>query len=341
MFEWMYSKEDDRTRHALDRMKFVIDQVFMVNINPLHMIQLIKPFYEAGTNWNSFFRGPIIPEYMQDIAEAKPDMVYRPTTSPLARELATRMPRFAPHTLRNPMLLEHIMRGYTGTLGSYLMLMTDDLIRKNFDYPPRPALRWDQTPMAARFYRGDDPLRRTGYENMMYEIRGAARGIARTITQMENVGREEEIEAFRNSPSEYHARYTNFQIEQASKTMDAPYNAIRRARNRMNQIWIDEDMMPEEKLMEINELQQQINERTKEAYERRPGSSTVDYEPIASAESVLTVPTIALLEDLDGRDQAGTTAFLRDNGLIETAELVAGLPRQPNKDLRNLLADNE
>jgi hypothetical protein len=339
MFEWMYSKEDDRTRHALDRMKFVIDQVFMVNINPLHMVQLIKPFYEAGTNWNSFFRGPIIPEYMQDIAEAKPDMVYRPTTSPLARELATRMPRFAPHTLRNPMLLEHIMRGYTGTLGSYLMLMTDDLIRKNFDYPPRPALRWDQTPMAARFYRGDDPLRRTGYENMMYEIRGAARGIARTISQMEQVGRQEEIEAFRNSPSEYHARYTNFQIEQASKTMDAPYNAIRRARNRMNQIWIDKDMSPEAKLMEINELQQQINERTQEAYERRPGSSTVDYEPIASAESVLTVPAIALLEDLDGRDQPGTTAFLRENGLIETAELVAGLPIRPNKDLVNLLKD--
>ena len=339
MFEWMYSKEDDRTRHALDRMKFVIDQVFMVNINPLHMIQLIKPFYEAGTNWNSFFRGPIIPEYMQDIAEAKPDMVYRPTTSPLARELATRMPRFAPHTLRNPMLLEHIMRGYTGTLGSYLMLMTDDLVRKQFDYPPRPQLRWDQTPMAARFYRGDDPLRRTGYENMMYEIRGAARGIARTITQMENQGRSEEVQAFRNSPSEYHARYTNFQIEQASKTMDAPYNAIKRARRRMNEIWIDEDMMPEEKLMEINELQEQINIRTKEAYERRPGSSTVDYEPIASAESVLTVPAIALLEDLDGRDQPGTAAFLRENGLIETAELVAGLPIKLNNDLVNLLKD--
>jgi len=339
MWEWMASKEDDRTRHALDRMKFVIDEVFMVNINPLHMIQLIKPFYEAGTNWNSFFRGPIVPEYMQDIAEAKPDMVYRPTTSPLARELATRMPRFAPHTLRNPLLLEHIMRGYTGTLGSYLMLMTDSLVRSRFDYAPRPSLRWDQTPMASRFYRGDDPLRRTGYENMMYEIRGAARGIERTINQMEKVGRADEVQAFRNDPSEYHSRYTNFQIQQAGEAMAGPYNAIRDLRNQMNRIWIDEEKSPEQKLIELNGHQQRINELTKRAYELRPGSSTTDYRPIASGETVLTVPTMALLEDLAGQDQAGATAFLRDNGLTDTADLVAGLPKKPDEDLRNLFGD--
>ena len=340
MFEWMYSEEDDRTRLALDRMKFVVDSVFMVNVNPLRMVQFIKPFYEASTNWNSFFQAPIVPEYMQDMAEAKPDMVHRNSTSPLSRELVKVMPRFAPHTLRNPMLLEHVMRGYTGTLGSYAMLMTDALVRSAFDYPPRPKLRWDQTPMASRFYRGDDPVRRTGYENMMYEIIGAARGITDALNVMEREGLDAEMTAFRNEPSEYHARYTNWQIEQSSDAMSGQYDAVRDLRKEANMIWQHEDWSPSEKLRRMNEVQIQINKMTKQAYELRPGSSTTDYTPFASLTSTLTAPILVLLEDLDGQDQAGSEGFLRGNGLTDTADLIASLPARPRDAFRDLMGIN-
>ncbi len=340
MFEWMYSEEDDRTRLALDRMKFVVDSVFMVNINPARMAQFVKPLYEAGTNWNSFFQSPIVPEYMQDMAEAKPDMVYRQSTSPLAREMAKAMPRFMPHTLRNPMLLEHIMRGYTGTLGSYAMLMTDALVRQAFDYPPRPALRWDQTPMASRFYRGEDPPRRTGYENMMYEIVGAARGITDALNSMEREGRDAEMQAFRNEPSEYHARYTNWQIEQSADAMRPQYDAVRDFRKESNIIWQNREWSPEEKLRRVNDLQIRINDMTEQAYRLRPGSSTSNYSPIASVDQQLTVPMLVMLEDLNGQDQDGTENFLRDNGFPDTADLVATLPARPRAAFSDLMGIN-
>ena len=341
MVQYWQSNEDDAGQLALDRLKFIFDEVFMM-IEPGTIVplpQLIKPLYEASTNWNAFFQSPIVPEYMQDIAAVKPDMVYRPGTSPALRELAARMPRFMPHTLRNPMLLEHIVRGYTGTLGSYLMMMTDDLVRKNFDYPPRPELRWNKIPIAGRFYRGDEPPSRTNYEEIVYELRNSARAIERTIAQMEREQMDDEVEEFKGEPSHYNRKFTNEEVIDAGQAVEGNMREIRRLRSELNEIWLDEDLSPAEKSMRINQIYRDKADEMRDAYRERPGAAPFD--PTASTTTSPRVSTMALLDELHRMSQQETYAFLSEAGLTDTAELVAGLPRQPNKDLRNLLADNE
>jgi hypothetical protein len=276
---------------------------------------------------------------MQDIAAVKPDMVYRPGTSPALRELASRMPRFMPHTLRNPMLLEHIVRGYTGTLGSYLMMMTDDLVRKNFDYPPRPELRWNKIPVAGRFYRGDEPPSRTNYEEIVYELRNSARAIERTIAQMEREQMDDEVEEFKGEPSHYNRKFTNEEVIDAGQAVEGNMREIRRLRSELNEIWMDEDLTPAEKSRQINQIYRDKADEMRDAYRERPGAAPFD--PTAATTTAPRVSTMALLDELNRMSQQETYAFLSEAGLTDTAALVQELPSSPNRDFRNLLADNE
>ena len=335
LWEYWESNEDDAGKLALDRLKFVIDEVFMM-IDPTTIIpmpQLIKPFYEASTNWNGFFQSTIVPEYLSDIAETKPDMIYRASTSPAMRELAAAMPRFMPHTLRNPMMLQHLMRGYFGTLGAHAMLLTDDLVRNRFDYPPRPALRWSAIPAIGRFYRGEDQPSRTNFEETVYELRNNARGIERTIAQMKREELDDEIEAFQAEPSNYNRRYSNQEILDSSVAMNSNMSQVRRLRTELNEIWMNENMSPQQKLTEVNRIYREKAEEFSDAYRERPGSS----EPTAKVTVETRVGTLALLDDLDGRDQQQTIAYLEEQGLVDLAALVRELPGRPRRAFSDLM----
>ena len=64
MFEYFYSNEDDAGKVAIDRLWFVIGEVFNFfnrqTVIPLP--QFIQPLFEASSNWNAFFQSPIVPE---------------------------------------------------------------------------------------------------------------------------------------------------------------------------------------------------------------------------------------------------------------------------------------
>lgn len=333
MMEWAYSNEDDAGKLAIDRMKFVLDEVFMV-MDPVTIVpmpQLIKPMVEASSNYSFFFQGPIVPEYMQDIARVKPDQVYRPSTSPTARFLAERAPRFLPHTLRNPMQLEFLMRGYLGTLGSYTMMMTDDMARSAFDYPPRPELRWQQVPVAGRFYRHKEPPNRTKYEQIMYEVRNEARAIDRAITQMEDRELDEEVEKFLQEPSQYNRHFTNEDVLDGGAAMDSAYREIRDIRKEVNEIWEDRDMTPVEKTMELNELYRERAEAAKDAYEGRPGT-----DPAASV-SQLPIGSLALLRALEGMSRSEASDFMKQYAMPATADLLDSMPDTAGTRLSGVL----
>jgi len=254
-----------------------------------------------------------------------PELVYRPSTSPTMREIAKLMPTFAPDVVRNPMLLEHLVRGYFGTLGAYVMVMTDGLVRQAFDYPPRPALRWSQKPVIGRFYRGEDPPSRTNWEEIMYEVKNNANQIDQAVTEMEKQDMMDEIEKFMESKSKYDPSFTNQDIIDASKAMEAAYTQIKRLRKETKKLWEDDVMSPEQKLRELNRIYREKMEHSKDAYEERPGA-VIQLEALQDT-----------LIDMVPGDRA---EYLSEQGLDHTAALIAGLPEKPKLRLRNIYWEN-
>jgi hypothetical protein len=326
-FEYYYSNEDDAGKVAIDRMWWVMGEVFnFFNRETLFPLpQAVAPLFEATNNWNAFFQSPIVPEYMQDIAEVKPEIVFRPTTSPTARELAKGMPKWAPATLRNPMLLEHLTRGYFATLGAYVMMLSDDLVRKSFDYPARPDLRWDKIPVVRRFYTGEDPPSRTSYEEIVYQVRGNARQIERAVNKMEDLEMDDEIDAFMEEPSKYDPTFTNEEVVEAAKAMRFSYEEMKAIRKEIAELWEDENMSGEEKGRELNNLLRDKLDAAKEGYMERPGAS-IQFEALQET-----------LIDMIPGDQVD---YLAEQGLGQTLDLLASLPVKPSTRLQRILTEN-
>lgn len=98
--------------------------VFGIDITP----QLTKPLIELTTNKNTFTGRKIVPDYMEGLP--KPEQ-YHHYTSETAREIGKRLNV-------SPLQVEHLIRGYTSTMGMMALSALDDaFVRDLFDYPSR------------------------------------------------------------------------------------------------------------------------------------------------------------------------------------------------------------
>ncbi|HHL2632493.1 LPD38 domain-containing protein [Yersinia enterocolitica] len=141
--------------------------------------QVAMPIAEAYVNYDFFKGGPI--ENMADsnlIAGAR----YNDQTSLLMREVgeATNM---------SPKMLDHIVMGYTGSLGSYVMGATNLLMRNLKDYGETPAMRLDEMPVIKSFFRGSDPAKSTQFTEDFYRMMTEANQINSTINSFRKQGR--------------------------------------------------------------------------------------------------------------------------------------------------------
>lgn len=141
--------------------------------------QVAMPIAEAYVNYDFFKGGPI--ENMADsnlMAGAR----YNDQTSLLMREVgqATNM---------SPKMLDHIVMGYTGSLGGYVMGATNLLMRNLKDYGETPAMRLDEMPVIKSFFRGSDPAKSTQFTEDFYRMMTEANQINSTINSFRKQGR--------------------------------------------------------------------------------------------------------------------------------------------------------
>ncbi|EMG5798157.1 hypothetical protein V5D85_000472, partial [Yersinia enterocolitica] len=141
--------------------------------------QVAMPIAEAYVNYDFFKGGPI--ENMADsnlMAGAR----YNDQTSLLMREVgeATNM---------SPKMLDHIVMGYTGSLGGYVMGATNLLMRNLKDYGETPAMRLDELPVIKSFFRGSDPAKSTQFTEDFYRMMTEANQINSTINSFRKQGR--------------------------------------------------------------------------------------------------------------------------------------------------------
>ncbi|MCG9964631.1 LPD38 domain-containing protein [Shewanella cutis] len=130
-------------------------------LNPIPQIAL--PVVEVMTN-KSFFKGTAI-EGMGD-EQRMPGDRYNAYTSDTARELGQLLNV-------SPKKIEHLVNGYAGTLGGYVLAMSDMMARQILgrESAETPISRY---PIIKAFYGGDAPKGNTYYQNEFYKALDAA-----------------------------------------------------------------------------------------------------------------------------------------------------------------------
>ena len=144
--------------------------------------QITKPMMEAMMNHSFYTGSSIVPWYLVD---GPAEEQVRPGTNALATAIAGTFNT-------SPMKTEHVLRGYTGTIGGYILTVTDWAMRNLPNLPARPTLRADQMMVARRFLQGKEGAE--GYMSEWYEFRNATRGILSAFNRAKQDGDIEKAE---------------------------------------------------------------------------------------------------------------------------------------------------
>ena len=156
-----------------------------LEINPLG-IQITAPLVEAALN-KSFHTGrEIVPYFVSHNTVA--GLQERVNTNELARDIG--------HALNiSPMKVEHVMRGYTGTLGAYVWDVVDVGLRKAKGDPKNvmASTPWYQYPLIKRFFASKNGQ---GLKEDAYDLHFALNKITGTIKSLQDDGRIAEASAF-------------------------------------------------------------------------------------------------------------------------------------------------
>ncbi|HFE9678947.1 TPA: LPD38 domain-containing protein, partial [Yersinia enterocolitica] len=214
--------------------------------------QVAMPIAEAYVNYDFFKGGPI--ENMADsnlIAGAR----YNDQTSLLMREVgeATNM---------SPKMLDHIVMGYTGSLGGYVMGATNLLMRNLKDYGETPAMRLDEMPVIKSFFRGSDPAKSTQFTEDFYRMMTEANQINSTINSFRKQGRGDDAsELIEENRGKLSQRQGLTATQKQVKALNAQIEMMRR----------DRILTADQKREKIDRLMATRNKLVQQAVERVNG----------------------------------------------------------------------
>ncbi|MBS0056974.1 LPD38 domain-containing protein [Yersinia sp. Marseille-Q3913] len=211
--------------------------------------QVAKPIAEAYVNYDFFKGGPI--ENMADsnlMAGAR----YNDQTSLLMREVgeATNM---------SPKMLDHIVMGYTGSLGGYVMGATNLLMRNLKDYGETPAMRLDEMPVIKSFFRGSDPAKSTQFTEDFYRMMTEANQINSTINSFRKQGHADDAnELIEKNRGKLSQRQGLTATQKQVKALNAQIEMMRR----------DRILTADQKREKIDRLMATRNKLVQQAVER-------------------------------------------------------------------------
>ncbi|EPX9364085.1 LPD38 domain-containing protein [Aeromonas veronii] len=207
-----------------------IGDTFALNPTP----QIIKPLVEAAFNYDTFRGGPI--DSPQDLA-VKAEARYNEQTSLLMREIGE-LSGFSPKQL------EHLLMGYTGTLGAYVMAAADGLIRAS---RPGESASWraDEIPLLKAVYRGSEPAKSTQHMEDFYQMLSEVNQLKRTVDQYRSEGLTDKANELLDDQGG---------ILKSRRSLSRTQQQIRVLRNKIDLIQRDRTMNAEEKRKRIDEL---------------------------------------------------------------------------------------
>jgi hypothetical protein len=162
--------KDDTGQDLKESMKRGIISTLAFNPVP----QTFKPLAEALVNYNSFTGRVIVGAGMEGRA---PEFQVGPSTSEVAQRLGSALGL-------SPLKVDHVLQGYTGTIGMYLVQATDSVLSAN-DNSPNASKRFEQLPIIKRF--AVDPEAR-GNITQFYALKNATDQAVTTLNFLERSG---------------------------------------------------------------------------------------------------------------------------------------------------------
>ncbi|WP_231563072.1 MULTISPECIES: LPD38 domain-containing protein [Aeromonas] len=221
-----------------------VGDTFALNPTP----QIVKPIVEAAFNYDSFRGGPI--DNAQDLA-VKAEARYNEQTSLLMRELGE-LSGFSPKQL------EHLVIGYTGTIGGYVMAAADGIIRAS---RPGESASWraDEIPLVKAVYRGTGPAKSTQHMEQFYQMLNEVNQLKRTVDQYRSEGLTDKANELLDEQGG---------ILKSRSSLSRTQQQIRVLRNRIELMQRDKVLSADEKRRRIDELLSRRNDLVYQAVNR-------------------------------------------------------------------------
>lgn len=233
-----YFGKDDM-QAAWKATKFMLQSTFQID-----MPQLFAPLVEQWANRDTFTGRAIVGA---DLEKLPAWMQYRPDTSATAVEAGAALNKVLPkelESLSSPERIEHLVGGYFGTLGTYLLTLSDQAVRLAGDYPSNPTLRIDDIPVVKRFVRAD-PQRNTRFLTEFYDLKNEVDKTASAVRELGKRGEMDDAEKYVEERAGDLA---------AAKVLDKAAKAMTKLRLSEQSIMRDRQMTPAEKRKAIDEI---------------------------------------------------------------------------------------
>jgi hypothetical protein len=171
----------DTTREAAVSVLRMFSETFAFNPTP----QLLHPIIEEIANRKFFTGSTIVPLGLEKL---DPEAQHRPWTSEAAVAAGEL-------TGASPLRIQHVINGYLGSMGGYLLSLADAGVRLGTDKPVEPELRFDEIPVWKRFVRSDPP-RSTKFKTEFYRLKRDAAKAYNTVRDYRNRGMAKDAKEF-------------------------------------------------------------------------------------------------------------------------------------------------
>jgi hypothetical protein len=245
-----YTEKEDG-KEFTDAMLWMFLQTFSMDMTP----QAFQPEVELQRN-ETWTGAPIIPFYLQNV---EPSQQFQFYTKETIREAAAKFNI-------SPIKLEHRIRGYLGTLGTYGMAAADALYRASTDPEERafgesPSFgeTWRDSALTrytlGRAVPGEGPPRRTKHVTDLYEMIREAEKVGNTVSLMTK-RHSDQTEAYLDDNEVLYA------IDPDLAKVRDELNEVRQKQDRVRQ---DRTLTGDEKRVQLWALTRERNQLAREA----------------------------------------------------------------------------
>lgn len=187
----------DTGKDTLESLKRQLQSTLGFNFIP----QAFLPLYETQTNFSFFTQRPIIGQGMEDVAAR---YQVSPGTSMFAQMLADKLrvetaedsseftKALAKSLDLSPIKVDHVIKGYTGTIGQYAVEVFDAMYNLNADVP-KPSKRFEQLPVIKRLALDPDAR---GQVTGFFDLKNAVDEVVRTSNLLERTAQTEDYSKY-------------------------------------------------------------------------------------------------------------------------------------------------
>lgn len=233
--------------------KVFMDSMFNMFLNTFAMNplpQAIAPIWEDTANKDSFTGFDIVSQGMKF---KEPKDQFNAYTAEFIKDLAAKLPDSFPETFRSPVRLQHMLEGYTGSMGQYVISAADAVYRTMNDRPEMPARPEGDIPLANVFVKEGE--RSSKYIGRVYEMQKQVRQANASLKQYREAHDAEGMrKTMVDKRNELQSRKA---IEKAAKRLTDLSSDTRK-------VITDGNLTPEQKRLKIDEITRKKNEIAKE-----------------------------------------------------------------------------